>query len=273
MDHILLNKIIIDISDSEYKSTFINNADASVASKLLAYSEGLYHFADSLYITDTVQGLNKFCGRGYPTAAFCHPHNSGEDFGNARYIIEQPEMISLRDYDNIFRRLYGYPLDILETDRLIIRETVVSDTDRFYALYDDPMVASFMEPLFPPDEEREYQQSYIDNVYGFSDIGIWTVILKETDEIIGRIGIEYTDDEGCLELGFMIGAPYRRRDLAYEACTAIIEYARAIENADRIRARVRQDNDASKGLCAKLGLTPVKELPENLTEWSLTLKD
>lgn len=272
MNKVFLNKIILDISDKAAANAFTSACDESIRDRIQVYSGDMHEHPDSLYLSDSVTNCKAFTKIGYPACAVVHDNNKDNDFSGIRYVIEQPELISLEDYENIYRRLSGLPLDILSTDRLFIRETSTGDLDRFYDLYDDPEVKSFMEPLFEPDKELEYQLNYIDSIYGFFDIGMWTVLLKGTDTLIGRAGIEYTDEPGCVELGFMIGAAHRKKGYAYEACSAVIEYARGIEAVNKVRARVRKDNTASQNLCRKLGLQPVRDLDEGLVEWTLELK-
>lgn len=272
MRNIALNRIITDIKDKGVENDFRVNAPDSVSRRIFTYNEGMYPFADSLYICDTPEGCDTLTGKGYPVAALVHDGNREADFSRVRYILEEPDQISLEDYDHIFRRLSGLPVDILETERLLIRETVLDDLDRFYEIYSDPEVISFMEPLFPREEEEEYQRNYIRNIYGLYGIGLWTVILRETDSVVGRIGIEYTAEAGCVELGFVVAADVRRRGLAYEACSAILDHSRALPDADRLIARVRRDNIASQNLCRKLGLVPGRELNDGLVEWSVSLK-
>ncbi|MCR5594541.1 MAG: GNAT family N-acetyltransferase [Lachnospiraceae bacterium] len=271
MKRILLNKIIYDIQDTDAQNSFIRDCETAVSHRLFKYSEGSYPFSDSLYISDTHEKCALFKEYGYPVAALSHKNNTGQDFDGLRYIIIDPELISLEDYDNIYRRLCGLPLDILKTERIFIRESTIEDLDSFYELYDDPEVKLFMEPLFEPEKEKEYQLSYIENIYRLYDIGMWTLINNEDDHILGRAGIEYVDAPGTVELGFMIGAPYRRKGYAFEACMAIINYARSIEGINRIRTRVRKDNTASQNLCKKLMFLPVKELDNDLIEWELMI--
>lgn len=272
MSNIVLNRILTDIKDKAVEKNFRDNAPESVSQRIITCSDGMYPFSGSLYICDYPEGCDSLTAKGYPVAALVHDGNREADFSRVRYLIELPEQISLEDYDHIFRRLSGLPVDILETERLIIRETVPDDLDRFYEIYSDPAVVSFMEPLFPREEEEEYQRNYIRNIYGLYGIGLWTVILKERDHIIGRMGIEYTSEPGCVELGFVVDAEVRRQGLAYEACSAITDYARELPDVNRLIARVRRDNDASQNLCRKLGLAPGRELNDGLVEWSIGLK-
>ncbi|MCR4851860.1 MAG: GNAT family N-acetyltransferase [Lachnospiraceae bacterium] len=271
MNNTILNKIIVDISDKTVEKAFKENSAENISGRIFPYSEDSYPFSDSLYVCDTPEGCDALIKKGYPVAALVHEGNRDADFSSVKYILEQPEDISLEDYDHIYRRICGLPVDIMETDRLIIRETMLEDLDRFYEIYEDPEVISFMEPLFPRDEEEAYQQNYIRNVYSLLGIGLWTVIRKEDDMIIGRMGIEYTTEEGNVELGFVVDAGARRQGYAYEACTAIIDYARTMNGVDRVTARVRHDNNVSQNLCRKLNMTPGRELNDGLVEWTLDL--
>ena len=268
---IILNRIIINIEDTSARNAFVSTCDEDIRSRILSYSEGMYPFSNSLYVCDTPEGCRTLAEKGFPVAALIHEHNSQASFDHIKYILQDPDQISLNDYDHIFRRLSGLPADILETERLLVRESTLADLDSFYEMYEDPQIAGFMEPLYPRDEEETYQISYINNVYGFFGIGIWTLILKESGEIIGRAGIEYTDEPGCAELGFMIRARNRREGYAYEACSAIIEHAGSMEDITRIRARVREDNIASQNLCRKLNMVKGRELNDGLSEWTIDL--
>ncbi|MBO4899695.1 MAG: GNAT family N-acetyltransferase [Lachnospiraceae bacterium] len=271
MKSINLNRIILLIEDKKAYESFRQTGDERVLSRILTYNDGMYPFADSLYICDTPEGCRMLLEKGYPVAALLHENNASSSFDHVGYLLQDPEQISLEDYDHIFRRLSGLPVEILETKRLLLRETALTDLDSFYEMYEDPEIAGFMEPLYPRDEEEAYQINYMKNVYAFYGIGIWTVILKENDDVIGRIGIEYTDEAGCVELGFMINAENRRKGYAYEACSAIVDYARAAEDITKIRARVREDNTPSQNLCAKLNMIQGKELNDGLSEWTLDL--
>lgn len=41
------------------------------------------------------------------------------------------------------------------------------------------------------------QKNYIENMYGFYGYGLWLVFEKETDELIGRAGIEIRNIDGA----------------------------------------------------------------------------
>ena len=95
------------------------------------------------------------------------------------------------------------------------------------------------------------------------------MIRKSDGLMVGRAGIEYTDEDGVAELGFIIDGHCRRQGYAYEITSAIIDYARDIEDIDTVIARIREDNTASQDLCRKLGMKPGRELNDSLIRWSI----
>ena len=149
---------------------------------------------------------------------------------------------------------------ISETKRLIIREitTEKSDLDSIFALYEDPRMTEFMEPLFPYEEEREYEKNYVERIYPYYGYGLWLLEEKETKEIIGRAGIEYR--EGCEknegELGFQVRFDRQRCGFALEALSEIVKLGFERFSFDSLRARISPENLPSIALAKRLGLKP-----------------
>jgi len=163
---------------------------------------------------------------------------------------------------------------IARTKRLIIREMTLSESDikGIFALYEDPRMTEFMEPLFPYDEEVEYEKNYIERVYAYYGYGLWLLEEKDTKEIIGRAGVEYR--EGCEknegELGFQVNFKRQREGFAYEALKKIIELSFDRFHFESLRARINPMNLPSIALAKKLGLSPTntfeKDSKGNLDE-------
>lgn len=207
-----------------------------------------------LYISDEEDKCQELMSKGLPVAALLHDGNRNASFSGIKYIIEDMDELEDSDYEHIFRRIKGLPCFILETKNLIVRETTVDDVDSFVGLYEDSSITKYMEDLFPYEEEKKYQQNYIDMVYSFYDCGIWSLILKETGEVIGRMGVEITEEEGVADLGFMLGKAYQKHGYALEAGKAILEYAFTIDGITSVRARIHPDNKESIKLCERLGM-------------------
>ncbi|MBP1585448.1 MAG: GNAT family N-acetyltransferase, partial [Lachnospiraceae bacterium] len=176
-----------------------------------------------------------------------------------KYVLEgegefDPEYFDEDYLEKIYRRLLRIPWDILETDRCVIRETTVSDLDAFYEIYSDPGITRFMEDLMERSEEEKYTENYRDLIYGIYGHGIWTVILRETGEVIGRAGLDERAGFTTPELGFMIGTKWQRRGLALEVCEGILRWA-AEEGMDNVMSLTEKENTASVSLLEKLGFS------------------
>lgn len=180
--------------------------------------------------------------------------NQGDSFPQGAYCMESLLDVEYDYLERIFQRGRGLPWTILETPRLIVREIMIEDVPRLYELYEEEEITAYMEGLFPTiQEEEEYTEKYIKNVYHFYGYGMWVLIEKTSGELIGRAGLEYHDDFDGLELGFMLGKQYWHKGYAYEACNAILEYGKEELEQYSYRALVHFENTASRRLCEKLG--------------------
>ncbi len=215
---------------------------------------GLSDWKESLYVTDNPTFASLLSGRDYPVLAYIHDGNRDKSFTNVKYVIEGFEDVDKEYFVRVWQRLVGKPWHMLDTERCSIRETTVEDLEAFYELYSAPAITKYMENLFTDrDEERVYIETYAKTVYEFYGYGMWTVMLKETDEVIGRAGISMREGFEDPELGFMIGEPWQGKGLATEVCGKILEYAAKELGFIRVIAFVQPGNQQSIGLLQKLG--------------------
>jgi len=229
---------------------------------------------DTLYITDTPAHLDMFKLWGYYAVALTHDYNKDVSFRNASYLIEGLEGLEYNYLDKVYRRMAGIPWDILETERLYVRESTVKDVDYFYRIYKEPSITYYMEDLFEePDMERMYMKNYIRRVYGFYEYGMWTVILKETGQIIGRAGLSVRDGYDLPELGFVIEVAQQGKGLATEVCRAILAYAKDELQMDGVQALVCEKNKASIALLHGLGFIYQENVTESGQDYQLWIKD
>ncbi|MCR5503927.1 MAG: GNAT family N-acetyltransferase [Lachnospiraceae bacterium] len=232
----------------------------------------IFHDNGSLYLTDEPSALTDLLSEGLFAIPVLDGAHAPEEFPhtdhavtNVRELLETLPAdggnvyLEGRDFipeslRRIYLRLAGLPVDILETGRLLIRETTVGDVDAFYELYRNPLITRYMEDLYEdPDEERLYTENYIRNIYGFYGFGIWTVIEKASGKIIGRAGLNVREGYDEPELGFMIGVPYQGKGYAKEALRSILAFAKEEYDFPFVNAFVRPGNEASLHLLYELG--------------------
>lgn len=208
----------------------------------------------TLLVTDSPCILNLCIRQGFYAIALYHEGNRHEDFSATPYAVEDVLSMTYDSYLKAYQRLAGLPWDILETERLSLRESTVTDVDAFYRIYREPSITRYMENLFDDrDEERAYIENYIQNIYGFYGFGMWTVVHTGTGTVIGRAGLNVREGYELPELGFVTDVSFQRQGYTYEICHAILQYAFEELDFPKVQAFCHPDNTASVHLLQKLG--------------------
>lgn len=159
------------------------------------------------------------------------------------------------DYiEGVYRRYHSLPWEIAQTEHLLIRETSEEDLTELLRIYQDEELLRFLPAM--EDYESEYQKllAYQKNIYGLLEFGIWTILLKENNAVIGRVGFELKENEGEVlpDLGYAIAADYRRKGYAREACLAAIDWMKEHTAYRQISCRISEENNASIALAKSL---------------------
>ena len=238
-----------------------------------ALADGILPKENTLFVTDCPEIAEHFAKNNMPVLGILIPQNENAPFAGVRYLSEGWDDITPIYLERVYRRYRGLPWQILETERCILRETTEADVDAFYRIYAEPSVTAFMENLFPDrEEELRYMADYREKVYALYGFGIWSIILKETGEIIGRAGLDMRRGFAEPELGFVIGVPWQRQGLAEEVCRAILHYGEEELGFTKMQALTEQENWASLALLKKLGFVLDGEYKEMGKEYLRYLK-
>lgn len=226
-----------------------------------------------LIVSDCPETVEKLKTEGFYVIALYHEKNKGQSFRGVRYAVENVGELSFKSYEEVYRRLKGLPWDILETERLLVRESTVEDVEEFYRIYKAPSVTYYMEDLFQShEEERAYMEEYIRQMYGFYGFGLWTVLLRGQEKIIGRAGLSIREGYALPELGFVIDTDYQKQGYGYEVCSAILAHAKEELGFEKVQALVKEKNTASRRLLKKLGFREEKEVTEKKQKYLLAAK-
>ena len=153
---------------------------------------------DSMEIDFCMTDISDVCRlaqeKGIPSLLYLHDGNKEESMSQIPYAITDFEGIDYEYLCNVYKRFYHIPWTILETRRCVLREMTEDDLDALYEVYRDPEVSKYTENLYEDREkERTYIRDYIEQVYRFCGLGIWVIVLKETNTIIGRAGLAWRD--------------------------------------------------------------------------------
>ena len=216
----------------------------------------------TLVLTSSQAVIDECNNRDIPVAGVC---DGLECKLECQQLLIDLDEIEDEDFENIYRREAGIPWTIAYTNRCMIREFAMEDLDDLFNLYSKPHMTDYMEPLFEYEEEKAYQQNYINYIYKLYGFGMWLIYQNPTGKLIGRAGIEVR--ETCnkpnqAELGFAIDSDYWRQGYAYEVCSKIIDLARDDYSLTSLIARCDKANVSSRKLLEKLGFSLVGYEPD-----------
>jgi len=148
-------------------------------------------------------------------------------------------------------------MNMLETERLLMRRLVPSDFDDLYALYRDPEIRRyFPEGTLTLEETREELEWFLNGHPDHPELGLWATIHKPTGAFIGRCGLLPWTIDGVdeVEIAYLIAKPWQRQRLGAEAARALVRYGFETLGLQRLIALVDPQNEASIGTAEKAGL-------------------
>lgn len=191
---------------------------------------------------------------------------------SVEYAVESFEAVDEKYLERVLRRHLGLPWNIIESDRVLIRELTPEDYK----------FVSKEENAF--SDEEQYL-AYLNSQYRFYEYGLWGIERREDGILVGTAGVwnyepkrtennrvkirepqnvwrwnkknpekETAEDFVLqLELGYRTFAPYRRNGYAEEACKLIFSYVGEWYGDEyEIFAVTKASNTASENLLKKL---------------------
>lgn len=145
---------------------------------------------------------------------------------------------------------------ILETERLYLREMTQVDFHSLCKIMQDEDTMYAYDGAFSDNEVQGWLDRQISR-YRQLNFGLWAVILKETDEMIGQCGLTMQPwkETEVLEIGYLFNRFYWNKGYATEAAKACKKYAFEILKADEVCSIIRDTNTASQKVAIRNGMT------------------
>lgn len=238
-------------------------------------------FRDCLMIADCEESVRQ--AKSWGTAVLGYePNGLCRISSHLDMLIQGFDEIDLTFLVCVYRRFFGLPWDILETERCLVREMTLQDLPALYELYHSRSVTRYLEDL---EEDRQTEETklnaHINCMYRFYGYGMWAVVEKATGQLIGRAGFGHlsakeeprsefeqrTVENGPMpELGYLIAADKQRRGYAAEVCRAILDYGWRKLGFSTVYCMIREENRASIRLAEKLGFVREQLVEENGTK-------
>lgn len=188
-------------------------------------------------------------------------------------------------FQRMWYRFLGEPVIIGETERLLIRESIVEDAKAFLELYRDEACKRYLEKPSVSEETIKGYETYIrqyqEGQYAFYEYGMWTVVEKSSGSVAGRMGLEHLhvpagialkritlsskgtvlsreslpaslqETEG-VSMGYALLPAFRGEGYAVEACREILRYCVEGAYAQSVYLRIDEGNEASQRVYEKL---------------------
>jgi len=144
---------------------------------------------------------------------------------------------------------------ILETSRLLLRKFTLKDAEALELCLGDPIAMEF----YPAPLDRQGVEGWIQRNLGRYERdshGLWAMVLKDSDQVIGDCGCTVQEVEGKNEVE--VGCHVRRdlwgRGYATEAARACMEYGFNKLGAKGVISMIRPPNIPSRRVAEKNGM-------------------
>jgi RimJ/RimL family protein N-acetyltransferase len=149
-------------------------------------------------------------------------------------------------------------MQILETDRLVLRHLEGDDLESLYALYRDPEIRRyFPEGTLTRAETLEELEWFLDGHPEHPELGLWATIHKPSGRFIGRCGLlPWTiDDRQEVEVAYLLAREYWGQGLATEAARGIVDHAFEQLSLSRLICLIDPANHASIRVAERIGMS------------------
>jgi RimJ/RimL family protein N-acetyltransferase len=148
------------------------------------------------------------------------------------------------------------PLNILETERLLLRQFAAADAEFILQQVNEP---SFIQNIGDRgvrtlDDARAYISDGPVASYEKNGFGLYLVALKESGESIGMCGLIKRDTLDDVDIGYAFLPKFWGKGYAVEAALAVKAYAKDMIGLKRIVAITDPANEGSIRVLEKIGL-------------------
>ena len=147
-------------------------------------------------------------------------------------------------------------MNVLETDRLILRQMTIDDAEFILELLNEPSFLHFIgdKGVRALADAREYILRGPIASYERHGFGLYLTVLKEGAVPIGMCGLLKRESLADVDIGFAFLPRFWAKGYALESALAVKAYGLDILGLKRIVAITNPDNEASIRLLEKLGL-------------------
>ncbi len=150
----------------------------------------------------------------------------------------------------------------LETGRLSLRKMDVGDADFICELLNTPGWLKYIgdRGVRSKEDAEKYIQGRIVQSYTENGFGMYAMILKEHNVIIGACGLIKRAGLDNVDIGFAILPAFEGKGYTFEAASTVVQFAETILKLPGIAAITTADNQGSINIIKKIGLEFMKTI-------------
>ena len=148
-------------------------------------------------------------------------------------------------------------MDVVETERLILRPWKIDDLESYAKLNADPRVMEF----FPSVKTYAESKEEYERIVAHSEVrkwGLWAVSVKNGSDFIGFIGLRYEDFPSpftpAVEVGWRLAFDFWGKGYATEGALASLRYGFTVLYLNEIVSFTPFPNKRSQRVMEKIGM-------------------
>ena len=145
------------------------------------------------------------------------------------------------------------PFPILTTERLTLRQLVISDEQAIFILRSDTEINKYLNRQISNtiDDARNFINKVNENTNN-NDSLYWAITLSDKNILVGTICLfGFSDENDKCEIGYELLINFQRQGIMKEAVEKVIDYAFTTIKVKNIEAFLHKDNQSSIKLLEK----------------------
>ena len=146
------------------------------------------------------------------------------------------------------------PFPILTTERLILRQLVITDEKEIFILRSDSEINKYLDRQISNtiDDARNFINKVNENI-NKNDSLYWAITLSDKNILVGTICVfGFSDENYKCEIGYELLTNFQGQGIMKEAVEKVIDYAFNTIKVKKIEASLHRDNQSSIKLLEKL---------------------
>jgi ribosomal-protein-alanine N-acetyltransferase len=189
--------------------------------------------------------------------------------------VSQFRVSSFEKKDPLKLRLNGAPVEslmvvkvqadtldlVLETERLRLRRFRHDDVDAIFAIIGDAVAMQYYPQTFDREDAKQWVERNLRR-YAEHGHGLYAVVLKDSDEVIGDCGVirQIIEGEPQLEIGYHFRRDQWGHGYATEAARGCMGLAFHTFGAEKLISLIRPENLPSRRVAERNGMKLEREV-------------